>query len=215
MKIGLFGGTFNPFHNGHIGISQYVRDRLALDCIFFIPSATPPHKPDSDLAPAPDRFHMVEKSIRSFDRLLVSDKELNRKGPSYTIDTVRSFMAEYAPDTRFYLLMGTDAFLDINTWKATRQLFETVTVVIMLRSGWGSPERIAAFVNEHISDQYRYNDTRNRFFHPDQQEIIICQVPVIDISSTMVRERVRNKLAISDLVPLPVEEMIKKKELYS
>ncbi|MBT6338982.1 MAG: nicotinate-nicotinamide nucleotide adenylyltransferase, partial [Desulfobacula sp.] len=84
MKAGLFGGTFNPFHNGHIEIIQYVKDRYGLNKIFLIPSATPPHKPDINLAPANDRFEMVSQSLQDHENFFVSDKELIREGPSFT-----------------------------------------------------------------------------------------------------------------------------------
>ena len=215
MKIGLFGGTFNPFHNGHIRIGLHVLKTYGLEKIFFIPSAMPPHKPVKDLAPARDRYEMVRNSLMPFDNLLVSDKELNRKGPSYTIDTINAFKDEYAPDTRFYLLMGSDAFLDITTWKATRQLFKSVNIVIMLRGDWENIRLIASFIDENISKGYMFNKTDNTFSHAVNKEIIVCKVPKIDISSTMVREHIRQMLPIDDLVPGCVEKLIREKELYA
>ena len=88
MKIGLFGGTFNPFHNGHTRIIEHVKTAFGLEKIFLIPSATPPHKPDTDLAPAQDRFEMVKQSFKGQEGFVVSDRELMRKGPSFTIDTI-------------------------------------------------------------------------------------------------------------------------------
>ena len=122
MNIGLFGGTFNPFHNGHIGIIESVKKQYGLEKIFFIPSATPPHKSDINLACANDRFNMVKTSLETFDDFFVSDKELTREGPSFTIDTINEFRNEHDSSTRFYLLMGSDAFLDITTWKDKEQV---------------------------------------------------------------------------------------------
>ncbi|MFH2060388.1 MAG: nicotinate-nucleotide adenylyltransferase [Pseudomonadota bacterium] len=214
MKIGLFGGTFNPFHNGHIDISLHVQQAHELEKIFFIPSATPPHKPDTNLACAQDRYEMVKASLKGHKTLLVSDKELNREGPSYTIDTINAFKQEYDPGTQFYLLMGSDAFLDITTWKAKDQLFKIVKIIIMLRGDWGNTRAIASFIDENISKGYTFNKKNEIFSHAEKQEIIICKVPKIDISSTMIREQIKQNKAISDLVPASVERIIRTKELY-
>ncbi|MFH2092791.1 MAG: nicotinate-nucleotide adenylyltransferase [Pseudomonadota bacterium] len=214
MKIGLFGGTFNPFHNGHIGISLYVQQTQQLEKIFFIPSGTPPHKSETGLASAQDRYEMVKASLKGSKTLLVSDKELNRSGPSYTIDTINAFKQDHNPDTEFYLLMGSDAFLDITTWKAKDQLFEIIKIIIMLRGDQVNSRTIASFIDENISKGYTFNSTSRIFFHTKKQEIAICQVPKIDISSTMIRKRIQNRQSIHGLVPDPVEQMIRTKELY-
>jgi len=214
MKLGLFGGTFNPFHNGHIGIIQHVKKTCGLEKIFLIPSANPPHKPDIDLAPANDRFKMVKESLRAYKEFLVSDKELNRKGPSFTIDTINEFKKEYGQKNLFYLLMGSDAFLDITTWKHKNLIFETVRVVIMLRGHWKNINTIVSFIDENISKGYIFNEQDQTFSHDTKQKIMICKVPKIDISSTMIRERIKNNESIKDLVPANVEKIIRTKELY-
>ena len=214
MKAGLFGGTFNPFHNGHIEIIQYVKDRYGLEKIFLIPSATPPHKPDINLAPANDRFEMVKQSLKGHENFFVSDKELIRKGPSFTIDTINEFKKEYGPTTLFYLLMGSDAFLDITTWKHKDQIFEAIQIIIMLRGHWENYNAIVSFIDENISKGYIFNEQDNTFSHKKKQKIIICKVPKINISSTMIRERVKNNKSIKDLVPTNIEKIIRTKELY-
>lgn len=214
MNAGLFGGTFNPFHNGHIGIIEYVRQRYRLNKIFFIPSATPPHKPDINLAPANDRFAMVKESLKGHKNFFASDRELTRKGPSFTIDTINEFKRDYGPGTCLFLLMGSDAFLDITTWKHKDQIFEAVPMIIMLRGELKNKNIIASFINENISDRYRFNKRENLFSHKTKQNIIICPVPRIDISSTLIRERIRNNESITDLVPADVEKIIRTKELY-
>ena len=214
MNAGLFGGTFNPFHNGHIGIIQHVKKKYGLEKIFFIPSATPPHKPHINLAPANDRFEMVKESLKSHKGFLVSDKELIRKGPSFTIDTINEFKKEYGQQTNFYLLMGSDAFLDITTWRRKDQIFEAVRIIIMLRGHWENHNAIASFIDENISKGYIFNEQDNTFSHKKKQNIIICKVPQIDISSTMIRARVKNSKSIKDLVPANVEKIIRTKELY-
>ena len=214
MNIGLFGGTFNPFHNGHIGIIESVKKQFQLEKIFLIPSATPPHKPDINLACADDRFNMVKTSLETFDDFFASDKELVRKGPSFTIDTINEFKNEYENNTCFYLLMGSDAFLDITTWKQKDKIFEIVPVIIMLRGIWQNYDIIASFIDENISKEYIFNKKEKCFCHATKKEIKICNVPKIDISSTMIRKLVKNRKSIKEFVPANVEKIIKAKELY-
>ncbi|NOX33995.1 MAG: nicotinate (nicotinamide) nucleotide adenylyltransferase [Deltaproteobacteria bacterium] len=214
MDIGLFGGTFNPFHNGHIGIIHHVKKEYGLEKIFLIPSATPPHKPGINLAPAKDRFAMVKKSLKGREGFFVSNKELIRKGPSFTIDTINEFKKEYGPETSLFLLMGSDAFSDITTWERKDQLFKTVQIIIMLRGHRENTNTIASFIDENISKEYTFNEHDNTFSHKKKQKIMICKVPKIDISSTLIRERVKNNKSIKDLVPADVEKIIRTKELY-
>lgn len=214
MDIGLFGGTFNPFHNGHLGIIQHVKKACGLKKIYFIPSATPPHKPDANLAPANDRYMMVKKSLKGHAGFLVSDKELIRKGPSFTIDTINEFKKDHGPHTRFFLLMGSDAFLDITTWKKKDQIFEAARIIIMLRGDWEDNHPIVSFIDENISKGYIFNEQDNTFSHKKKHKICICKVPKIDISSTLIRERVKKNHSIKGLVPATVEKMINTKELY-
>ncbi|RLC33168.1 MAG: nicotinate (nicotinamide) nucleotide adenylyltransferase [Deltaproteobacteria bacterium] len=214
MKIGIFGGTFNPFHNGHIEIVQYVKDRYDLKKIFFIPSATPPHKSNINLAPAKDRFEMVKQSLQGFENFFVSDKELIRKGPSFTIDTINEFKKEYGPNTFFYLLMGSDVFLDITTWKHKDQIFEAIQIIIMLRGHWKNYNAIVSFIDVNISKGYIFNEQEQMFSHEKKQNILICRVPIINISSTMIRDRIKNNQSIKNLVPADIEKIIRTKELY-
>ncbi len=214
MKIGLFGGTFNPFHNGHIRIIEHIKKKYKFNKIFLIPSATPPHKPAITLASAKDRFDMVKKSIKNRKGFEVSDKELKRKGPSFTIDTINEFKKEYGKQTNFYLLMGSDAFLDITTWKNKDQIFEAVKTIIMLRQGFENKEEITSFIYKNISKDYTFDEHDNIFFHKKKQKIIICNVPKIDISSTMIRTKVKNNEPVTDLVPADVNKIIITKELY-
>jgi len=214
MKAGLFGGTFNPFHNGHIGIIEYVQKKYGLKKIFLIPSSTPPHKPNLNLAPAKDRFAMVKESLKNYEGFVLSDKELTRKGPSFTIDTINEFKKEYGQNIQFFLLIGSDAFLDITTWKHKDKIFKAVQIIIMLRGQWKNYDAIVSFIDENISKGYTFHEQDNIFSHKKKQKIIICKVPKINISSTMIRARVKNNESIKGLVPAIVGKIIRTKELY-
>ncbi len=214
MNVGLFGGTFNPFHNGHIGIITHIKELYDMEKIFLIPSSTPPHKTTINLAPSNDRFNMVEQSINGIDGLEVSDKEIVRQGPSFTIDTLHEFKSEYKSSTQFYLLMGSDAFLDIMTWKNMNEIFDMAQIIIMLRGNWDNYDQIASFIDENISKGYILNTHDHTFHHDKKENISICKVPRIDISSTLIRSNLKRNQSITDLVPKAVEHIIRTKELY-
>ena len=213
MDAGLFGGTFNPIHNGHLGIIQFVKKQYCLDTIILFPSATPPHKPDTNLAPAMDRMAMVADAVKNLKGFQVSDVELNRKGPSFTIDTILEFKTAHPYDTRFHLLMGSDSFFDIPSWKEAKKIFEAVPVIVMLRGKRIPCPSFASFIDEHVSKGYKLKEG-NRFIHDELFPIRICNVPRIDISSTQIRNRIKSGKSITGLVPENVETFIKAKDLY-
>ena len=149
------------------------------------------------------------------------NKELKEKGIQIAlsdklIDFIiqKEFKKEYGQKNLFYLLMGSDAFLDITTWKHKNLIFETVRVVIMLRGHWKNINTIVSFIDENISKEYMFDESKLVFSHEKKQDIMICKVPRIDISSTMIRQNLKHNKSITGLVPPEVEEIIKAKELY-
>ena len=115
--VGLFGGTFNPVHLGHLRTAQEVLEEFGLDHIRFIPAANPPHKDCHDLVDGSQRLAMLKRAISGNSGFVASDAELKRAGRSYTIDTVRQMVRELGPDAGCYLILGLDAFMEIDTWK--------------------------------------------------------------------------------------------------
>ena len=215
MDAGLFGGTFNPLHNGHIGVISHIQKKFRLGKVFLFPSATPPHKSSKNLVPARDRFAMVEQSVQGIEGLEASDIELHRSGPSFTIDTITAFKRELPPGTRCFLIMGSDAFWDIPTWKATHELLKATPLIVMLRGEVADIPAFAGFIEEHVAKGYTFEERGTLFSHPELNAIHICSVPTINISSTLIRNRIQRGQSIGDLVPQPVERLIFKKDLYT
>jgi len=216
MKEGLFGGTFNPLHNGHIQVISHVRNAFGIDRVHLIPSAVPPHKSIQNLASAQDRFDMINKTVTSIPGLCASDLELRRTGPSFTIDTIKQFIHTAAPEIKLYFILGTDAFFDMGTWKQTCDIFKKTNVIIMTRAGEKKSFReIADFMaSQGPCIHYRFHDASMTFYHPELKSVHICKTPEIKISSTLIRHRVKNNQSIHSLVPEPVEDIIIKKGLY-
>jgi nicotinate-nucleotide adenylyltransferase len=219
-KIGLFGGTFNPIHLGHLTVARDVREGFDLDKIWLIPSAMPPHKKMKQVAEASDRLEMIRIAIADNPNLSVSDVELKRSGPSYTIDTVEYFKAIVPKETQLYFIVGMDAFLDIELWKSFRELFQVIPFIVMSRPGAvdGEREKIEKILNDllvkKVSPEYHFESAQNAFFHPDQQPVFLFEVTPVDISATMVRTNISQGRSISLLVPGKVKKYIESKGLY-
>jgi len=216
MRIGLFGGTFNPIHSGHLWAAEKISSGFNLDEMHFIPAALPPHKPSNNLADVADRLTMIRLSIKN-PKFVASDMELKRPGASYTIDTVIRFKKRFSPSDRLHLMVGLDAFLEIDTWKSHKTLFDLVPVIVMTRSredAENGRERAAACIRSKISSEYLFSPEQSCFFHSHKKPIHFFDVDPLNISSTHIRKQIRAEKNIGPLIPEEVEDFINKKELY-
>jgi nicotinate-nucleotide adenylyltransferase len=150
----------------------------------------------------------------------VSDVELNRSGPSYTIDTVRHFKSILPEDADLYFILGLDAFLEIDTWKSFKDLFQLISFIVMTRpySAYGDTammwQALAAFLESRISGGYRFSPPDSCYVHDEKQSVYTIAVPPADISSTMIRKRVSEGRAVHDMVPGSVADFITSRGLY-
>jgi len=221
MHIGLFGGTFNPIHRGHLRAASEVIKKFNLDQIFLIPAALPPHKTPGAVANADDRLEMIHLAIGNLSGLTVSDVELNRPGPSYTIDTVRHFKKTLSDDSRIYLIMGLDAFLEIDTWKSYTELLEQIAFIVMARPNEDCPDAdrgwkiLEKYLSSTLSAGYKFLTARGCYTSEGKQPIYIVDIDAMDISSTKIRQNLKIKKTIGDLVPPEVAEFIQLKGLYT
>jgi nicotinate-nucleotide adenylyltransferase len=221
MHIGLFGGTFNPIHRGHLWAASEVIKRFNLDQIFLIPAALPPHKTPGAVANADDRLEMIHLAITDLSGLTVSDVELNRAGPSYTIDTVRHFKNTLADDSRIYLIMGLDAFLEIDTWKSYAELLEQIAFIVMARPNEDCPDAeqgwkiLEKYLKSTLSADHEFITARGCYTSESKPPIHIVDIDAMDISSTKIRQKIKTKKTIGDLVPPAVAEFIQLKGLYT
>jgi nicotinate-nucleotide adenylyltransferase len=218
-RIALFGGTFNPIHRGHLQAALDVLAQFRLDLIYFIPSAVPPHKSKGQLAPARERLEMVGLALAGHTRLLPCDVEIQRQGPSYSIDTIRQFRQAAAAQGRLYFMIGVDAFLEIHTWHAFDDLFAQTAFIVMSRPGsgqWSQEMRrqVALYVQEHISSAYRLDPGEAHLTHPRLRKIHLASVTPVDAASSHIRELLRKGLSIAPWVAPAVAEYIAQQGLY-
>ena len=137
MRIGLFGGSFDPIHQGHVEPVREAQRRLGLDRVVFLPTATPPHKPDRSFAPALARFAMVELALLDLSELQVSTHELTLDRPAYTVETLAHFR-QLEPDAEIFLILGADSFLEFTSWVRWRETLDLVPLVVLTRPGFQS-----------------------------------------------------------------------------
>jgi nicotinate-nucleotide adenylyltransferase len=220
MRAGLFGGTFNPIHNGHLMAAKRVLDRFSLDRLYMIPSRVPPHKFPAYLAPALDRMRMIQLSLPADARYRLSDVELQRSGPSYTIDTVDDFSTRIIPDAILFMIMGMDAFLEIHTWKSCRRLLEMIQPVVVTRPVDArmpvdsDGDRLDDYIQARLSGGYQYIEEQACWRHSGGNCIHLLPTTPVDISSSQVRQRIGAGKTIGDLVPSAVKAYIERKGLY-
>ncbi len=189
MKEGIFGGTFDPPHIGHLIAAESARRALELDRIRFIPAAVPPHKRGrTDITPAPVRLEMVKRAVAGNPGFLVDDQELKRKGPSYTVDTIQQLCTEF-PSTEFTLLIGMDNLADFPAWKEPERIRSLAKVVVLSRPAVEKPPR-------------------------KREGFRLVTIPLIEVSSSSIRQMVRQGRSIRYLVPERVVEVIVRERLY-
>jgi len=220
MRIGLFGGTFNPVHLGHLRAAVEVRQGFELDEIFLIPAALPPHKVSGEVAASADRLHMLKLALDAVAGLRVSDVELNRSGPSYTIDTVHHFKQTLPAESSLFLIMGLDAFLEIDTWKSYRELLTQIPLIVVKRPKAGDRrsdlpwKAMDDYISTKLSADYSYSASRSAYLAGRQQPIYVFEVTALDISSTRIRRAISRGRSIDYLVPPKVAEYISTKGIY-
>ena len=223
MRIGLFGGTFNPIHWGHLHAVKKIQDIFSFDKIYLIPSASPPHKELSEVVRAKNRMEMIQLALadKSFlTSITASNVEIERGGASYTIDTVSYFKSILPDKTRFYFILGIDAFLEIDTWKSYIQLFDLLSFIVMTRTDSvnkdvsNMEERLKKYIKSTISDSYRFSRKDSLFFHTEKKPVFITDVEPKNISSTMIRELIKQKKSINNFLPGNVKNYIRDKGLY-
>jgi nicotinate-nucleotide adenylyltransferase len=210
-KIGLFGGTFNPIHLGHLRGAEEIREGFSLDQVIFIPSAIPPHKAMEEIIDAGHRLEMVRLATVSNSFFSISDIELSRAGKSYSIDTLRHFR-EGCTDNLFFILGG-DAFVEIETWKDYKNLFTLCHFIVMARPGFQKTP-VASQLPGALNDHFHYDPEMKAWVHASGHHLTFREISFLDISSTKVRELIERGESVRYLIPPETEAYVHQHGLY-
>lgn len=200
MRIGIFGGSFDPVHYGHLLLAESAREQCRLDEVWFMPAAVPPHKQNCTLTAAADRIEMLKLAAGGHDMLRVSELETERGGVSFTVDTLAAIRKQH-PDAELFLLVGADTLIDLPNWREPARICELSTPTVVGRPG--SPEPDYAVLAGLVSPARLAEISRHRVV-----------MPLIDLSATDIRRRAAEGQSIRFRTPRAVEEYIRAKGLY-
>ncbi len=196
-RLGLIGGTFDPPHIGHLIISQEALAKLDLEKVIFVPAGRPLFK-GRVVTDATLRWEMLNLAVSSNPNFICTRKEIDREGPSYTVDTLKTLEREHGHNSGIYLIMGMDAFLDLKRWKEPEEIISLCHIVVAKRPGY-ERSKVADLEKALPAIRARYT---------------LLDTPLVDISSTSIRRRVKEGISIKYLVPETVEKFIEDKGLY-
>ena len=198
MRLGILGGTFDPMHIGHLILAEEARLALDLERVLFVPAGDPWRKAGRELSPRQDRLAMVRLAVADTPYFAVSTLEIERPGPSYTADTLAALSQEWGRDSELFLVMGQDSLADLPHWQEPQRIIALARLAVAARPGW-EQQRAAAL---------------ERALPGVSERLVWVDMPLIEISSTAVRERVGRGLPIRYWVPPAVEEYIRQYGLY-
>jgi nicotinate-nucleotide adenylyltransferase len=226
LRIGIFGGTFNPIHQGHLAIAEEVLKTIGLDWVLLIPAGRPPHKKGRKVLPAKHRMEMARLAVQGHARMEASDLEITRGGKSYTIETVKALERNYPKGTKFYLILGLDAFLEFSTWRSPKELMARCHIIVVSRPGYRfsdlsrldflgrtDPERL----NELDAGRRSRLDLTLPAGGQDLSagtRLTLIRVTAHDVSATQIRDHLSGGKRLKNLLPPLVESYIMNHSLY-
>jgi nicotinate-nucleotide adenylyltransferase len=210
-RIGIYGGTFNPIHFGHLRAAEEVAETLDLERVLFVPSATPPHKleePGDSIAPAADRFSWVQLATQDNPRFGVDDVEVARGGTSFLVDTLAALRTKLGPATELVFIVGSDAFAEMGAWRAPRELFRLAHYAVIarppLRDG-----HLARWLPEAVRDDVEIAaDGRTGHHRSAGTQIRLVEIAGLAVSSSEIRRRLQAGRSVRYLLPEPVRRAV-------
>lgn len=210
-RVGLFGGTFNPIHFGHLRAAEEVREALTLDRVWFVPALDPPHKEGGHIIPIAHRMAMTQLSVCGQTRFAVSDFEASRPEKSYSLYTIRHFRQLLGGETEVYFILGTDAFAEITTWHEWEAVLAESNFAVMTRPG-NELVGLEEALPPALAAEYQQREPGR--FGRGQTEIVFVPITQLAISSSDIRRRRRENLSLAYLTPASVIGYIDENGLY-
>ena len=198
MRLGILGGTFDPPHVGHLILAEEARQALELEQVLFVPAGAPWRKAGQELSPREDRLAMVQLAVGDSPHFAVSILEIEREGPSYTAETLAALHQQLPDDSEIFFIVGQDSLADLPNWRQPQRIISLARLAVAVRTDWEAAKA----------------DALEKEVPGISQRLVWLNMPRIDISSTAVRDRVRQGISIRDWVPPAVEEYIRQHGLY-
>jgi nicotinate-nucleotide adenylyltransferase len=210
MKVGLFGGAFNPIHRCHLVVAESARERLGLDTVLFIPTGNPPHKPSTEFIASAHRLEMLKLAIAPYPYFQVSDIEVHRQNKSYTIDTVRELRRHSPVDTELMFIIGLDAFHDLPSWKEPDALLNSCDFAVVARPGttFESLNELAILQGDNITELKRIDAGEvnlARLPLKTGRTVWAIRIPPCNVSAKDIRNRLRHGQDLENALPPSVE----------
>ncbi|MCL4857800.1 MAG: nicotinate-nucleotide adenylyltransferase [Caldilineaceae bacterium] len=196
-RIGIFGGAFDPIHVGHLILAEEAHFQLGLECVYFVPTGDPPHKQERTVTPVAHRLCMVELATATTDHFYVSRVDADRTGPHYTVDMMQLLQAQFGENATLYFLMGMDSLRDLPTWRNPQWLVDHC--------------RLVAFSRPDVEVDWATLETTLPGL---RARVILLGMPLVEISSTTLRARVRTGATVRHQTPESVDTYIRKHRLY-
>ncbi|MEX0761945.1 MAG: nicotinate-nucleotide adenylyltransferase [Dehalococcoidia bacterium] len=194
QRVGVFGGTFDPVHNGHIAVAQHVLQAMDLDTMLMVPAGDPYMRSEGPVADAAHRVAMLEAAVADAPGLTISTVDVDRPGPTYSIDTIEDLKTHFGSDTEYFLVVGADSLNALPRWKDVDRLVKESTLVVVGRPGADKREAMPPG-------------------HPAKNATFI-KGPMVDVSATEIRRRLAAGQPVTGMIPEPVEDYIKSHGLY-
>lgn len=213
-RIGIFGGTFNPVHLGHLKAAEVVQKRFHLKRILFVPSYIPPHKESIEIASPLHRLKLVELALASYSQFIPSSIEIDAKGKSYSILTLKK-IKEFFPKAIIFFILGVDAFLEIDTWRESQKVLEQCFFVVISRPGYRLKNAKKVLEGKYLKRMYEISESDE--VRDDMLlsfKIFLFPIISLDVASTGIRERIKRGDSIRSMVPEAVESYIYQNNLY-
>lgn len=198
MRLGLLGGTFDPVHYGHLLMAETCRQQLGLAEVRLIPAGNPPHKSDQKITDGHTRADMVQLAVSGYPEFIVDRREIRRKGPSFTVDTLGELKSEFE-EAELFFIVGADSLRDLPTWREPEKIASLATIVVVNRPGWPVPtqEQIVEWVGSNMAPKVKS-----------------VAMPGTDLSASELRQRVRNGAGLRFMTPRAVEAFIEQHDVY-
>lgn len=197
--MGILGGTFDPIHNGHLYIASEALEILNLDHIIFMPSGNPPHKISKEKTDGKIRYELVRRAIKNYEGFVIDSYEIDKRGLSYTFETLEYLREKFGKETELYFITGADCLIDIYKWKNIQKIFINSTLVVFNRPGYD--------IDKLFENKKKVEEEFNT-------KIIFLPLLILDISSTYIREKIKNGKNVDFFIPEDVSKYIKELNLY-